>query len=108
MAEFVSRNCLSFDLQDLIERAVSEWSINQALGLTRPVAESCGDFIAAEMEAIGLRRWIDDEVLFNSEASQSEFSDAVCAGLDKWLVKVEISLARSPEEMEEYWKRCGE
>lgn len=108
MDKFVSRDCLSFDLQALIERAVSEWSITQPLGFTRAVAESCGDFIVAEMEAVGLRRWIDDEVRFNSEASEAEFTDCVFAGLDKWLVKVEISLKRTPEEMEEYWRRCGE
>lgn len=108
---FVPRNSLSFDLRDLIERAVTDWSITQPLGFTRPIAESCGDFIAEEMEIVGLRRCIGDEAdeaHFNNEASEMEFREAVFAALGKWLVKIEISVRRTPDEMEEYWRTCAE
>ncbi len=108
---FVPRNCLDFDLGDLVERAIKEWSIAQPLGFTRPIAESCADFIVDEMEADELRRWVGDEAdeaCFNSEVSEMEFREAVFAALDKWLVKVEISMERTPGEMKSYWRKCGE
>ena len=72
------------------------------------MADSCGDFISDEMDAPGLRRQVADDATFNDEADGKAFREAVFAALDKWLAKVEISMKRSPEEMEEYRRPCGE
>jgi len=105
---FIPPGRLSFDLAALIEIAISDWSTIQPMGFTRPVVESCGDFISDELDARGLRRQDTDAATFNDEAESGVFREAVFAALDKWLVKVEISTKRSPEEMEEYRRPCGE
>jgi hypothetical protein len=104
---FVSPKCLPFDPASLIETAVSDWSIIQPMGFTRPVVDSCGDFIADELDARGLRRQDADDATFDDEADSGAFHDADFLALDKWLVKVEISMKRSPEEMEDYRRPCG-
>jgi hypothetical protein len=105
---FVSPECLSFNLAALIEAAVSGWSASQPMGLARPVVESYGDFISDEMDARGLRRQDADDATFNDEADGKAFREAVLAALDKWLVRADISMKRSPEGMEEYRRPCGE
>jgi hypothetical protein len=105
---FVSRDRLRFDLAALIENSVSDWSTTQPMGFTRPVVESCGDYISDEMDACGLRRQDTDEATFDDQADSSAFREAVFAALDRWLVKVEISMKRTPEEMEDYRRPCGE
>jgi len=105
---FVSPECLPFNLTALIETAVSDWSASPPMGFTRPVLDSCGDFISDEMDARGLRRQDADDPTFNDEAESEAFREAVFAALDKWLVMVEISMKRSPEDMEEYRRPCGE
>lgn len=105
---FVPKKQLGFDLAGIIETAIEDWSVAQPLGFTRPVAESCGDFIAAEMDAWGLRSLVGDEAMFNSDKTEAEFRECVFAALDHWLIKVEISMLRTPEEMADYLRRCGE
>ena len=76
--------------------------------ITRPAAESCGDFISDEMDGRGLRRQDANNATFNDLAEPEAFRRAVFAALDRWLVKVEISTRRTPQEMEEYRRPCGE
>lgn len=105
---FVPPSQLAFDLAAVMEQAIAHWETTQPLGFTRPVVESCGDFIVAEMESSGLRRLTDEGVCFNSEAPPDEFRECVFAALDHWLIKAEISTKRTAEEMEEYRRPCGE
>jgi len=99
---FVSPDQLSFDLAALIELAISDWSDTQPLGFTRPVAESCGDSIVAEMETNGLRQLSGDQAIFNREATAQDYRQCVFDALGHWLVQAELSTKRTPLEMEEY------
>jgi hypothetical protein len=78
------------------------------MGFTRPIAESVGDAIIAEMEARGLRFLQDEEAWFNCEATSTEYKECVFAALNHWLVQVEIQLASTPERTDEYNRPCGE
>src|SRR5437867_12061537 len=105
---FVSLNQLPFDLAALIEQAISDWSDTQPLGFTRPVMESCGDSIISEMEADTLRQLSGDQAIFNEEATGQDYRECVFAALDHWLVQAELSTKRTPLEMGEYRRPCGE
>ena len=105
---FVSPDQLSFDLAALIEQAISDWSTTQPLGFTRPVVESCGDFIVAEMDRNGLRQLAGEQAVFSNGPTVADYRECVFAALDRWLVQVEISTKRTPEEMEQYRRPCGE
>jgi hypothetical protein len=71
--------------------------------------ESYGDFIAAELNASGLRSVGDghDDALFNATASETEFRNGVVAGLDRWLVTTECR-SLTPGDWDTYCRPLGE
>lgn len=105
---FVPRDLLGFDLASLIEDAIERWSSIQGTEVIQAPAESFGDFIAEQMDARDLRLADDhsDDALFNADASEAQFRQAVAAGLDDWLLAT--IRPRTPEEIDEYNRRCGE
>jgi hypothetical protein len=105
----VPRERLSFDLTDLIEHTIDEWSQIKASGLVQPPAESCGDFIAAEMSARDLRLADsqNEEALFDGSASDGQFREAIIAALDRWLIATE-SKPKTPEDIDDYNRPCSE
>jgi hypothetical protein len=103
---FVPPDRLAFDLANVAAQAIADWEAIQPLGFRRPVVDSCGDFIVAEMEARGLRQLVDTNAWFDSAAAPADFRDCIFAALDRWLI--EVSQRRSSEEMEEYRRQCGE
>ena len=105
---FVPPEQLGFDFAAVLTDAVDDWSIAQPMGFTRPVVESAGDFIVAEMEASGLRRLQDTEAWFNDDATATEFRECIFSALDHWLINVEIMTAPSVERTGEYNRPCGE
>jgi hypothetical protein len=105
---FAPSNRLSFDLAALIENAIIDWYAIKPMGFNRPIAESAGDAITAEMDARGLRFLKGEEAWFNREATSTEYKECVFAALDRWLVQVEINLAPTAERMDEYNRPCGE
>lgn len=105
---FVPADRLTFDLASIDRHDYRRLAEIQPLGFTEPVVESCGDFIVAEMESSCLRRLEGDEASFSDEATPEEFRDCVFAALDRWLVLRATSTRRTPEEMDEYDRPCGE
>lgn len=106
---FVPRDQLTFDLADLIEHAVEEWSEIKGTGLVQPDTETFGDYIAAELVARNLRQ-VDprsDDALFDAGASRERFREAVFAALDQWLIESDIR-PNTPEEAEDYNRPLGE
>jgi hypothetical protein len=108
-AMFVPASRMPFDLGELIEQAIDQWTEIKVPGLLQPPAESYGDFIGAEVYARGLRQAIDqtDEALFDADASESQFRETVIAALDRWLIATEIR-PRTQEEIDRYSRPCGE
>jgi hypothetical protein len=106
---FVRASELPFDLKALIEQTIENWSAIQAAGVVLEPTESYGDFIAAELNASGLRSVSDshDDALFNATASEAEFRSGVIAGLDRWLVTTEYR-PRTHAEWGDYCRPLGE
>jgi hypothetical protein len=97
---------MNFPLMTLVEKAMNDWVEMQRLGVSRQIAESCGDFIVQEMDRTGIRHLPDDSPKFDSQATPEDSRECVFGALDRWLV--ETSTARTPEEMNEYRRPCGE
>ena len=73
----------------------------------QPVAESCGDFIAEEMNARGLRNPdLGDAALFRGDTPEADFQRAVIAALDRWLLSAPSD--RTHDDIEGYARPCGE
>ena len=106
---FVRASELPFDLKALIEQTIENWSAIKATGAVREPTDSFGDFIAAELNASGLRSVSDshDDALFNAAASETEFRNGVIAGLDRWLVTTECR-PPTPVEWDHYCRPLGE
>jgi len=105
---FVTREQLGFDLSELIEVTIEQWSTISGAEIVPP-SEDCGDFIASEMDARKLRQddGSSDGALFNADVPPEQFRDAVIAALDRWLIETEIS-PLTAEEGEGYNRPCGE
>jgi hypothetical protein len=92
---FVSPDQLGFDLASLVAKTMNDWVEMQSLGFRRPIAESCGDFIVEEMERRGIRQLKGNKAEFDERPSAEDIQECIFAALDRWLVKVESSTART-------------
>ena len=99
---FVRRQELRFNLEGLLAECVTYWSCG------RPVPESCGDAVVAEMESRGLRSFPGDsgEALFNRGMSREEYRRCILAALQRW--EHEASQPRTAEDVKTYYRPCGE
>jgi hypothetical protein len=106
---FAPPDRLAFDLAELIEQTVAEWSEIKEAGLIRPEAETYGDYIASELTARNLRQ-VDpdtDDALFDAYAPVGRFREVIIAALDRWLIESEIR-PNTPKEAEDYNRPLGE
>jgi hypothetical protein len=106
---FVRASELPFDLKAVIEQTIENWSAIKSAGVGLEPTESYGDFIAAELNASGLRSVSGghDDALFNATASEAEFRNGVVAGLDRWLV-VTGCRSLTPGDWDTYCHPLGE
>ena len=96
----VKQNDLHFDLSKMLEQWVAERLP------AKSIPEGCEDLIVAEMESCGLRAFVGDEVLFDNGKSVSEYRVCIERALDRWTI--EVSRNRTPEEVADYYRSCGE
>ncbi len=101
---YVTADLLCFNLAALIEKTIYDLVETQVLEL--PVPDSYGDFVAAEMNARSLRQGEGVEALFNAEATDDQFRQSVIAAFHHW--QLETNTRRTPSEMEDYRRPCGE
>lgn len=106
---FVPRDQLGFDLADLLEKTVGEWSGIKGTELVQPNTETYGGYIAAELTTRNLRQADpdSDDALFDANAPEGQFREAVIWALDRWLIESEVR-PRTHEEAEDYNRPLGE
>ena len=99
---FVRRDQLPFSLTQLLRECVTDW----ALGQTLP--QGYEDFIVAEMDSRGLRLFLPEsnEALFNGERNIADYRLCIVEALNRW--QTETSKPRTPEDVENYNRPCGE
>ncbi len=99
---FVRRQELRFDLERLLYECVESWSRGRLL------PEGYEDFVVAELDGRGLRWFTSDfdEALFHRGKSRAEYRRCIRAALERW--DQETSRPRTAEDVEAYYRPCGE
>lgn len=106
---FVPRDQLAFDLASLIEKTIDGWSTIQGTDIDGTPPESASDLIVSELNRSGLRRSTEDsdDAVFSSDATETQFREAIIAALDRCLFETE-SRPRTRDEIDDYNRQCGE